>query len=311
MANEVGIHTPETAATEKQAVADAVIEERESVEKTTVYQKAAEELLPEEDHHRTEARLITILSYEIDEAESTPTESKYKAEIDTLLSGVSFRPLDKRAQIILSVYQSFRQESWKEHDPGEVFDQIRDPNDALVREFMRKYTDRTIYQYLTSNEAQAREFRDTLADLIRLGRVDIGSLTQDVIQEKVDKVKQELREANDRYSSYLVLSMKLMTAEDKHGVVDEFESNFPLTIRWKGRSVAGEGYPSPKFLSMRATYANQTYESAADFLEEEIKPLLPPQDEWEDGSFVAVMPFEAPSYEAFPKKETVIEESSD
>lgn len=237
-------------------------------------------------------------------------EAKYKAEVDTLLTGVSFQPLDKRAEEILTGYRSFRRDGWTEREHRSVFDRPTTTDDALVREFMKQYTERSIYQYLMSNEEQAREFRDTLADLIRLGKVDIGNLTRDVIQENVEKVKKELEEANARYSSYIILSMKLMTFEDKHGVVEEFENNFPLTIRWKGRSIAGEGYPTPRYLSMRVTYADQTYESAADFLEQEIKPLLPPQEEWEDGSFVAVMPFEAPTYEAYPEKETVIEQSS-
>lgn len=309
VAEEIGMAVPELRSGAKREVATAVIDAG-TVEKQTVYPAIAERIYSDEGQHQLEARLITVLTFEIDRADSTPMEAKFKEEIDRYLSGVSFHPVDERGEMILTLYQSFRVEDWMEREPGEVFDHSIEINEANVRAFMRQYTDRSVYQYLTSNEEQAREFRDTLADLIRLGRVDIGNLTRDVIQEKIEKVKQELEQADDRYSSYIVLSVKLMNWQDDHGVVEEFENNFPLTVRWKGRRIAGEGYPSPRFLSMRVTYADQTYDSAEDFLEQEIKPLLPPREEWEDGSFVAVMPFEAPRYVAYPDKETVIEESS-
>lgn len=60
------------------------------------------------------------------------------------------------------------------------------------------------------------------------------------------------------------------------------------------------------FLSTRLVYTSRNFPDASTFLAEEVEPLLPPTEEYDEGAFVVAMPFEAPDYASHPPKENVI-----
>lgn len=299
---------------DRRAVAESLGDKVQSpadVQKTNVYPEAAKRVFDAEPQHRIEARLVVLFVREIDHEPSSVAKAAFRDEIDTVLSGCSFQPRDERANSVLTAYKWLWKERWEEETRGEVFEQTIPDDDEIERELLEDYTDRAVLQYLMANEEQAEEFRETLADLISNGKIDLAGVSHGVIEEKLDAVRDDIRKAETEASSYVVMSNQLMTAQDTHGAVEKLESKFPRTIRWKDRSVAGDDFPDLSYVSTRVCFTGSSYDSPSEFLDREIKPLLPPEEEWKDGAFVAVVPFETGELVSYPDKQAVKEQSND
>lgn len=308
-ATAIGMYVPDVTSDDRDSIQTAVLEDQpDPINKPVVYQAVAQHLYAEESPTQIETRLVLLYTYEIDETNENSQKSKFQREIDKLLTSVSFHPLDDDGRQLLSVFIYLRNQGWQESTCGAVFEQDADITKADIERFVKQYTRQQFSTYFLRSKEQAEEFRQTLADLVRHGRVQLQNLTEDIIQEKLDDAKQQLEEREDRYSSYIVMSTKLLNANDDFGAVEALEDKFPQSIYIPNKQVAGNGFPDLQFVSMRLVYTDQAYESAEDFIEQELKPLLPAEDseEWPDGGFVAAIPFEAPDAKFYPPADVVL-----
>lgn len=308
-ARTTGMYVPKISGEDRSAITTAIVEEGSGpVTKTAVYPEIAKLVYREESPPEIETRLVVLYTYEMDQTDSNNEKSKFLPEIDSLLTGISFHPLDDNGQRVLTTYHALRVEGWQEPERGALFDHDVHISEIDIEGFVKQYTRQQFSTYLMKTKEQAEEFRQTLADLVRHGRVQLQNLTEDVIEEKLANVKQQLEDREDRYSSYILLSTKLMNSTDEFGAVEALEKKYPQTVRILRKSVAGSGFPALKYVSMRIVYTDETFESAADFLELEVKPHLPSpdSDEWPAGGFVAAIPFEAPHVEIYPLEDAVL-----
>lgn len=308
-ADSVGMLVPEITGDDRKAIRTTVIdEENRETTKLKVYPVVADRLYCDEPRSRIETRLVILYTYEMEQAEENSRKSQFKYEIDRLLTSATFHPLNDEGERVLSAFICFRRQDWTESSLGAVFDRDVEIPDPVIEEFVKQYTRQQLANYLMRSKEQAQEFRQTLSDLIRHGRIRLDNLAEDVIQEKLDEVKQELEERNDRYSCYVVMSTKLLNSNDAFGAVQALEEKFPQTVYVSGKSVVGDGFPDLQFVSMRLVYTDQSYDSADDFIDAELKPLLPPRqsDEWPEGGFVAAIPFEAPDAKFYPREDDVL-----
>jgi len=289
-------------------IASTVTEEHDGeLSPATTYRTITESIYPNTPQDELEARLITILTYHVDHVTNSTERYKLVTQIDQLISGCTFYPLGDAADKILTCYESFRLENHTESTPRDIFEYDRTRSDReLTDEFLRNYSDEQRFKHVLKNNRQIEELRSTLADLVRTGKLDIGNIHEDVIREKLKEVKEELNEQESQYSSYLLISSKLINETDPHGAKAILESKYP-TIKLGTWEVKRNTEFEDVYLSTRLIYTTRDYPDTDTFLNEEIKPLLPPKEELDEGAFVAAMPFEAPDYKAHPTKEEVIE----
>lgn len=289
-------------------IATTVTEEHDGeLTPAATYSTIAESIYTDTPQDELEARLITILTYHVDHATNSTERYELVTQIDQLISGCTFYPLGDAADNILTCYEAFRLENHTEATPGDVFEYDRTRADKeLTDEFLRNYSDEQRFKHVLKNNRQIEELRSTLADLVRTGKLDIGNIHEDVIREKLNEVEKELNEQESQYSSYLLISSKLINETDPYRAKAILESKFP-TIKLGTWEVKRNTEFEDVYLSTRLIYTTRDYPDTDTFVDEEIKPLLPSKEEFDEGAFVAAMPFEAPDYKAHPSKEEVIE----
>jgi hypothetical protein len=270
------------------------IEGDDGLTSETTFEPIAEVVFDGSAQVEIEARLITILTLRADCVDRATDRHDVVTLIDRLIGGASFYPVNERADAILTCYEACRLASWRETPTQSVFECERTRSDrVLVQKFLREYSDEQRFKHILKNNRQIEELRSTLADLIRSGKLDIGNLHEDVIRDKLDTVTRELREQDARYSTYMILSVQLINESDPYGAKAALEAKFP-TVKLGTWDVQHGSEFTEALLSTRLVYTSQEYASSDAFLNQEIKPLLPPESEYNDGAFVAVMPFEAP-----------------
>lgn len=305
--NDLNMAVPSMASEEREALTNALVENDGELTPETAFEPIAEAVFSDSPRDELEARLITVLTLRADRAESSTDRYDIVTFIDRLIGGCSFYPVGETADMILTCYEAFRLESWDEAEETSVFDYERTRGDQdLAGEFLRNYSDEQRFKHILKNNRQIEELRSTLADLVRSGKLDVGNIHEDVIREKLAEIEREIQEREGQYSSYILISSKLITESDKYGAKAILESKFP-TIKLGTWDVQRDTDFEKVRLSTRLIYTSRDYPDSTTFLDEEIKPLLPPVDEYDDGAFVAVMPFEAPEYVSHPPKERVID----
>lgn len=312
-ASAIGMSVPQLTNDNREAIQTIFLED-DTIELTKhrVYREAINQLYDEPPDH-LETRLVVLYTYEIDQAKENHQKSRLQREIDSLLASATFHPLNEDGRRILSMFVALRKQGRVESKGGTLFSNDIEITESDIEHFVRRYTRTQLSTYLMRSKEQAEEFRNTLADLVRHGRLQLQNLTEDVIQENLEDAKRQLEEHDDRYKSYVVMSTKLMNRTDPFGAVEAMVDKFPQTIYVPAKRAMGDGFPDLKFVSMWLVYTGQAYESAEDFIGQELKPLLPAKgsEEWPDGGFVAAIPFEAPAADFYPSEEEVLAEEDE
>jgi len=305
--DDLQMDVPPLESDERETLTETLIEGDGELTPETTFEPIAESVFDASPRAEIEARLVTVLTLKADRTESSTDRHDIVTLIDRLITGFSFYPVDDEANKLLTCYEAFRLEGWAESKDESVFDvKLSRSEHELASEFLREYSDEQRFKHILKNNRQIEELRSTLADLVRSGKLDVGNIHEDVIREKVSEVEEEINQKGEQYSSYILISSKLITEGDEYGAKSIIESKFP-TIKLGTWDVQRNNAFEEVFLSTRLVYTSRDYPDATTFLDEEIKPLLPSKDEYDDGAFVAVMPFEAPKFVPHPSKEHVIE----
>jgi len=236
-----------------------------------------------------DAILLTALCHEIDNESDILKSERYKVTIAAIFEKYNFLDLDEDARVILRYYSNY-QNNKKLNEPIEEIDYLS-KTDELTESYNKTYN---LSLKLKLEKDQAEEFRRTLAILIRDGKLNVQQLEKNLQK----RINQELKNKAISSKAFLVLANKFHKIDGVQKALNRFPT---VVYPYKKPNGLPEGIV---YLHTRIIYPSSSFQSASDFLEEEIKPHIP-EEEINDG-FIAIIPIEGTELFSIPKKADVI-----
>lgn len=231
---------------------------------------------------QTQKDAITLASIcrEIDNEPDILKAGLYKMVVSAIFEKYDFINLDEEAKNVLRYYEKYTNDK----DVGEAFD-FRLKTDEITLKYNKTYN----FSFrLKLERDQIEEFRRTLAILIRDGRLNVQEL------EKIlkDKVKDELDNRAIKSKAFLVLSQKFHKIPE----IEQALSRFPF-VRYSFAKPS-QLPESLTYVATRIIYPSASIRDAKDFLETEIRPLIP--EEMINDGFIALIPIEGTELYSIP-----------
>ncbi|MFB6215455.1 MAG: hypothetical protein ABEJ72_00570, partial [Candidatus Aenigmatarchaeota archaeon] len=157
-----------------------------------VYPLVAPYYFSDEPSERVDALTTVALCDAIDEEENSADKHPLKKAVERGLSDYEFTAIKREERDILRAFENCIIDK-KELSEGDIFVGELDREDSeVVEKLLKDYTVDAYARFILADKEQVDEMRSTLAHLIREGRLSIGNLTRDVIQEKLREVEEEL-----------------------------------------------------------------------------------------------------------------------
>lgn len=239
-----------------------------------------------------DAIILSALCNEVDKEDDILKSESYKTTIASIFEKYDFIELDDQAKLILKYYENFRNGRKLNSNISDL-DYVS-KTDQLTKRYSKTYN---LSLKLKLEKDQSEEFRRTLAILIRDGKLNVKQIEKDL----KDRISNELQKKAVKSKAFLVLSNKFQNIPEVKNAL----SRFPH-VKYS--------YPNPsrlpdniKYVSTRIIYPSSSFQNAKDFLENEIKPLIP-EDKLNDG-FIAIIPIEGTELYSIPENVDDIEKS--
>lgn len=276
---------------------DAAVEGNIEPSKNQVYKLGIEIQFEELERHRQDIIHVLILCREINLTDDPIEQAGIKARLSDLLSNFDFIRLDDPTLDLLSSYK--KSLNAIEHGGSvnqSLFDRaLENPRD-LSLEFVTSYgTTEQLAVMLFSDKERSDELRQTLGKLIARGKLS----TKSVNKETAEKIQSELEDIGLEATKFIVFSQILQRNDSVESAIEKFPH---MRV---GTKHPNRGFPEEiEYMRMYLVYPDFDYGTAENFLQEEIIPSIP--DNQENG-FIAVMPLRLRDLAIYPEPDSVEE----
>jgi hypothetical protein len=239
-----------------------------------------------------DAIILSALCYEVDSEINILHAERYKSVITTIFEKYDFIGLDEGAKTIIDYYQNYTKDE-KLSTPVSNIDYIK-----KTEELTAKYSKTFNLSFkLKLEKRQSEEFRRTLSILIRDGKLSVKQLEN----ELKDRIGAELQKKAISSKAFLVLSNIFQRIPEVENVLNRFphvKYSFPNPSRLPDNI---------KYISTRIIFPSSTFQDAKEFLQNEIRPLIP--DERINDGFIAIIPIEGTELYSIPENSDDITKS--
>lgn len=280
-------------------VSTEVVSENIEIVIHSLYPRFASGVFGHLETMKRETFLIFIFCREIEVTSDSIQIAKFKSKIGALLSSYDFVSPGSREVRLLSVYKKLRPAitSAENVNVSNLFqdeDSVEEYRSVVI-EFLQKYgRTEDIGMVLLNELQQAREFKNTLAELVARGKINTKTIN-----------RQAVRQINDRLEERGIATTKFIVFSRRFQYNDQLEESIEKFPHIKmGRKYPSEGFPE-EFGTMRMyiVYPEERFISASEFYESEIEPYLSEDILLEyDDAFAAVMPLEITDFKMYPSR---------
>lgn len=266
-------------------------EEKVSRDKASIYFFTVDWIF--NDLSSTEKLITTMLvnSQEIENSSNFKDEQRLRDINDSLLDNFSLESISEDERKLVTAFKFFASSETEKIDAKQLFNPDNREEDVIkakILEISKDYCKGSEFAHsLFQDKKKVEEFRSTLAELFSRGKLRLEGVEKDI-----DDIKENLHERSQK-QKYMVFCQKYQ--RDK--AVEERIESFPY-LYFGTKNVENDFPESIKYTSTYIIDPEMEYQSASDFLETELKPVLPDIE----GGFIAVMPLEFGELESYPSE---------